>query len=57
LSTVWSEKTTPQPNVSSVALEQVDIVRGLAQLHRYREIEPGRPAAEARDAHRPLQLL
>ena len=43
--------------VGPVALEQVDLVRGIAQLHRDREIKPGRPAAEARDAHHPLQLL
>ena len=29
----------------------VDLVRGVAQLHRDGEIEPGRPAAEAGDAH------
>ena len=43
--------------VGPVALEQVDVVRGIAQLHRDREIKPGRPAAEARDAHDPLQML
>ncbi len=40
--------------VGSVALEKVDVVRRLAQLHRNREIEPGGSAAEARDAHRLL---
>ena len=39
--------------VGPVALEEVDLVRRVAQLHRDREIEPGRPAAEARDAHAP----
>ena len=37
--------------VGAVALEQVDLVRGIAQLHRNGEIEPGRSPAEARDPH------
>ena len=52
-STVWSEKTTPQPKVAPgrIALEYFDLVGGIAQLHRDREIEAGRPAADARDLH------
>ena len=37
--------------VGPVALEHDDLVAGIAQLHRDREIEPGGSAAEARDAH------
>ena len=43
--------------VGAVALEQVDIVRGVAQLHRNGEIEPGRSPAQARDPHRPVPLV
>jgi hypothetical protein len=39
-----------------VALEQIDVVRRLAQLHRDREVEPGGTSAEACDAHRFLLL-
>ena len=40
--------------VGPVALIEVDLVRGIAQLHRNREIEPGGSPAQARDAHRSL---
>jgi hypothetical protein len=40
--------------VGPVALEQVDLVRGVAQLHRNREIEPGGTPAQASDPHRRL---
>src|SRR4051812_29226002 len=42
--------------VGPVPLEEVDLVRGLAQLHRNREIEPGGAAAQACDPHRRLPL-
>ncbi|XEY01140.1 hypothetical protein P7L64_26595 [Tistrella bauzanensis] len=35
----------------TVALDDLDVVGRVAQLHRYREIEAGRPAAEACNAH------
>jgi hypothetical protein len=34
-----------------VALEHVHVMGGVAQLHRDREIEPGRPTADAGDFH------
>src|SRR5262249_29726707 len=37
--------------VRAVALDDADPVRGIAALHRDREIEAGRPAAYADDAH------
>src|SRR5206468_297764 len=40
--------------VGAVALEEVDLLRGVAQLHRNRESEPGGPAAQASDPHRRL---
>jgi hypothetical protein len=43
--------------VGAVALIEVDLVRGVAQLHRNREIEPGRSPAQAGDAHRLLPCL
>ncbi len=43
--------------VGTVALIEIDPVRRIAELHRDGEIEPGRPAPEARDAHPVLQLI
>ena len=58
-STVWSEKTTPQPNVTPrrIALEHFDLVGRIAQLHREGEIEAGRPAADAGDLHRMFPMF
>ena len=55
-SSVWSEKTTPQPNVSSarVALEDGDVVRRVRLLHQQGEVQPGRPAADHDDLHASL---
>ena len=52
-STVWSENTTPQPNVTPGALRSNTSIswRRIAQLHRDREIKSRRPAADARDLH------
>ena len=37
--------------VGRVALEHDHLVRGIAQLHRDREVEPGRPTTEASNPH------
>ena len=39
--------------VGAVALDHHDLVRGIAQLGRYGEIEPRRPSTDARDPHGP----
>jgi hypothetical protein len=46
-STIWSEKTTPQPNVTPGALrsEVLDLMARIAQLHRDGEIEPRQAAS------------
>src|SRR3546814_3888810 len=40
--------------VGQVALEQIDLVARIAQLHRYGEIQPSRTSAQARDPHQTL---
>ena len=42
--------------VGAVALEHEDVVRRIAQLHRDREIQPGRAAADAHDPHAGILL-
>jgi hypothetical protein len=51
LSSVSSDSTTPQPKrvVGLVALENGDLVRRVAQLHRDGEVETGRPATKTHD--------
>ena len=54
LPSVWSENTTPQPNVSSgaVALEHAHrVAPGRAFLSEQRGVEAGGAAADAEDAH------
>jgi hypothetical protein len=43
--------------VGPVALVEIDLVRGVAKLHRDGEIEPGGASPEARDAHHLLQPI
>ena len=55
---VWSEKTTPQPKVSPARLRSRTVTScdGSLPLHQQREVEAGRAAADARDAHQPFTL-
>src|SRR5690242_11004545 len=50
---IGEDDTPAEGHARRIALENFDIVAGIAQLHRDGEIEPRRPAADARDLHAP----
>ena len=48
---VGEDDAPAERDAGRVALEHIDLVRRVAQLHRDGEIEAGRPAADAGDLH------
>ena len=48
---VGEDHAPAEGHAGRVALEYLDLVRRVAKLHRDREIEAGRPAADAGDLH------
>ena len=48
---VGEDDAPAEGDAGRVALEHLDLVRGVAKLHRDREIEAGGPAADAGDLH------
>src|SRR5574338_812083 len=48
---VGKDHAPAERDAGRVALENFDLMRGVAQLHRDGEIEPRRPAADAGDLH------
>ena len=49
-----SDSTTPHPNVASAALRSSSVTSwsGIAELHRDREVQPGRTTTQAQNPHR-----
>ena len=52
---IGEDDAPAEGHAGRVALEHFDLVRRVAQLHRDREIEPRRPAADAGDLHEKSQ--
>src|SRR5207253_3193040 len=48
---VGEDDAPAERHARRVALEHLDLVRGVAKLHRNREIQPRRPTADAGDLH------
>ena len=50
-SEVGEDDPPPEGHPASISLEQLDLVRGIAQFHRSGEVEPRGPGADAGDLH------
>src|SRR6185312_672451 len=48
---VGEDNAPAEGDARRIALEYLDLVARVAQLHRDREVEPRRPRADARDPH------
>src|SRR3954449_3470644 len=50
-SQIGEDDAPAEGDAGRIALEDGDVVRGIAQLHRDGEIQPRRPSADAGDSH------